>query len=47
VIVATRGLMTAERSRVQRTAARVRSVTGVPVSADQVWMLAARAKALP
>jgi hypothetical protein len=22
-------------------------VTGVPVSADQVWMLAARAKALP
>jgi uncharacterized protein YcsI (UPF0317 family) len=47
VIVATRGLMAAEPSRVQRTAARVRSVTGVPVSADQVWMLAARVKALP
>jgi hypothetical protein len=45
-IVATRGLILAERSEVHRTAG-ARSVTGMPVSADQVWMVAARVRALP
>jgi 3-hydroxyisobutyrate dehydrogenase len=34
-------------SGVQRTAARARSVTGVPVCAAQAWTAAARARALP
>jgi hypothetical protein len=47
VIVATRGLMLAERSRVQRATVRIRSATGVPVSTDQVWVVAAKVRALP